>query len=60
MWDVTTQRIVYKLPGHKGVCNEVDWTDSIIASASNDKTLFIGELNVEVRFFGTSPRLILS
>ncbi|TPX63713.1 hypothetical protein SpCBS45565_g06385 [Spizellomyces sp. 'palustris'] len=47
VWDVATQKIVYKLPGHKGVCNEVDWTNSIIASASNDRTLFIGELNVE-------------
>ncbi|KAI8824431.1 WD40-repeat-containing domain protein [Fimicolochytrium jonesii] len=47
VWDVSAQKIVYKLPGHKGVCNEVDWTHSIIASASNDKTLFIGELNVD-------------
>ncbi|KAI9090465.1 CG3436-like protein [Phlyctochytrium arcticum] len=49
VWDVSSQRIVYKLPGHKGVCNQVDWTDTIIASASNDRTLFIGELNVQVK-----------
>ncbi|KAJ3009311.1 hypothetical protein HKX48_008031 [Thoreauomyces humboldtii] len=47
VWDVNTQKIVYKLPGHKGVCNEVDWTGTVIASASNDKTIFIGELNVD-------------
>ncbi|KAI8904641.1 WD40-repeat-containing domain protein [Powellomyces hirtus] len=47
VWDVAARKIVYKLPGHKGVVNEVAWTDTILASASNDRTLFVGELNIE-------------
>ncbi|KAI8851879.1 CG3436-like protein [Chytridium lagenaria] len=47
VWDVSTRRIVYKLPGHKGCVTEVDWhpKEPIIVSSSNDKTLFLGELN---------------
>ncbi|KAJ3054165.1 U5 small nuclear ribonucleoprotein [Rhizophlyctis rosea] len=46
VWDVARGTIAYKLPGHKGCVNEVDWTNTILASASNDKTLFVGELNL--------------
>ncbi|KAJ3209001.1 U5 small nuclear ribonucleoprotein [Dinochytrium kinnereticum] len=47
VWDVSTRRIVYKLPGHKGCVTEVDWhpKEPVIVSSSNDKTLFLGELN---------------
>ncbi|TPX75336.1 hypothetical protein CcCBS67573_g03378 [Chytriomyces confervae] len=47
VWDANLNRIVYKLPGHKGCVTEVDWhpTEPIILSASNDKTLFLGEVN---------------
>ncbi|KAJ3041905.1 U5 small nuclear ribonucleoprotein [Rhizophlyctis rosea] len=45
VWDVARNTVAYKLPGHKGVVNEVDWSNTILASASNDKTLFVGELN---------------
>ncbi|KAL5035617.1 hypothetical protein RTP6_003287 [Batrachochytrium dendrobatidis] len=45
VWDVGSSDIVYKLPGHKGCVNDVDWTGSIIVSGSNDKTAFMGELN---------------
>ncbi|KAI8929012.1 WD40-repeat-containing domain protein [Entophlyctis helioformis] len=45
VWDVATQKIVYKLPGHKGCVNDVDWASTLLASASNDKTVFLGELN---------------
>nr|KAJ3423144.1 U5 small nuclear ribonucleoprotein [Polyrhizophydium stewartii] len=45
VWDVSSESIVYKLPGHKGCVNDVDWSDAILASASSDKTLFVGELN---------------
>ncbi|KAJ3227573.1 hypothetical protein HK099_001422 [Clydaea vesicula] len=43
VWETLTRRIVYKLPGHKGCVNQVDWhpTEPIIASCSNDKTLFL-------------------
>ncbi|KAJ3347171.1 U5 small nuclear ribonucleoprotein [Entophlyctis luteolus] len=47
VWDANTRRIVYKLPGHKGCVTEVDWhpKEPVILSASNDKTLFLGEVN---------------
>ncbi|KAJ3281331.1 hypothetical protein HK104_000082 [Borealophlyctis nickersoniae] len=47
VWDVPKGKIAYKLPGHKGCVNEVDWTGNIVASASNDKTIFVGELNLD-------------
>lgn len=42
-------RIVYKLPGHKGCVNQVSWhpKEPVIASCSNDKTIFLGELDPE-------------
>ncbi|KAI8897382.1 WD40-repeat-containing domain protein [Globomyces pollinis-pini] len=45
VWNSRSGKIVYKLPGHKGCVNEVDWSESMIVSCSNDKTLFVGELN---------------
>ena len=48
VWDVASKKMVYKLPGHKGCVNQVDWSvNSLLASASSDKTVFIGELNVD-------------
>ncbi|KAF6201823.1 hypothetical protein GE061_004218 [Apolygus lucorum] len=46
VWDTTTRRIMYKLPGHNGSVNDVQFhpTEPIIASASSDKTLYLGEL----------------
>ncbi|KAK9505611.1 hypothetical protein O3M35_009622 [Rhynocoris fuscipes] len=46
MWDTTTRRILYKLPGHNGSVNDVQFhpTEPIIASASSDKTIFLGEI----------------
>ena len=46
IWDASSGKMVYKLPGHKGCVNEVDWSGSIVASASNDQTLFLGELDL--------------
>ncbi|KAJ3027329.1 UNVERIFIED_CONTAM: hypothetical protein HDU68_004027 [Siphonaria sp. JEL0065] len=47
VWEVASKKIVYKLPGHKGCVTEVDWhpTEPILLSGSNDKTLFLGEVN---------------
>ncbi|ORY44428.1 WD40 repeat-like protein [Rhizoclosmatium globosum] len=47
VWEVQSRRIVYKLPGHKGCVTEVDWhpTEPILLSCSNDKTLFLGEVD---------------
>lgn len=46
IWEVESRKILYKLPGHKGCVNDVDWhpKEPIIMSASTDKTLFLGEV----------------
>ena len=50
IWDVASQRITYKLPGHKGCVNSVDFhpKEPIIVSGSSDKTLFLGEIAASV------------
>jgi len=47
VWEVATGRIAYKLPGHKGCINQVDFHSSepILLSASTDRTLFMGEIS---------------
>ena len=74
VWDVASRKMVYKLPGHKGIylfniyfvllcmdwiklilglgvgcVTEVDWhpKEPVLVSCSNDKTLFLGEVNPE-------------
>lgn len=46
VWDTTTRRIIYKLPGHNGSVNCVDFhpKEPIILSGSSDKTLYMGEI----------------
>ena len=50
VWDAKSptppHRIAYKLPGHAGSVNEVDFhpTQPIIASCGNDKQIFLGEI----------------
>lgn len=46
VWDVLSQRILYRLPGHSGSVNEVDYhpNEPILLSCSNDKNLFLGEI----------------
>ena len=46
VWDTTSRRILYKLPGHSGSVNEVDFhpTEPILLSGSNDKKIFLGEI----------------
>jgi len=46
VWDTTSRRVVYKLPGHAGSVNEVDFhpKEPIIASCSSDKKIYLGEL----------------
>jgi len=48
IWDTTSRNLLYKLPGHHGSVNEVDFhpSEPIIASASSDKSIFLGELSV--------------
>ncbi|KAF9281971.1 hypothetical protein BGZ68_006296 [Mortierella alpina] len=47
IWDALTRKILYKLPGHKGCVNEVDFhpKEPIVVSCSTDKTMFLGEIN---------------
>lgn len=46
IWDAATKRIAYKLPGHTGCVNEVDFhpLQPIIASCGNDKQIYVGEI----------------
>jgi len=46
VWDTTTRRVVYKLPGHAGSVNDVDFhpVEPIIMSASSDKKIYLGEI----------------
>ncbi|XP_050078035.1 U5 small nuclear ribonucleoprotein 40 kDa protein [Anopheles maculipalpis] len=46
IWDTTSRRILYKLPGHNGSVNDIDFhpTEPIIVSGSSDKTLYLGEI----------------
>lgn len=46
IWDNDSGKIVYKLPGHLGSVNDVAFhpNEPIIASASSDKKVFLGEL----------------
>lgn len=46
IWDALSRKLVYKLPGHKGSCNDATFhpKEPIIGSASSDRTIFLGEL----------------
>ena len=46
VWDVESSKPIYKLPGHKGCVNEVDFhpKEPIIASCSSDRQIYFGEL----------------
>lgn len=46
VWDIHSGELLYKLPGHKGPVREVVFhpSQSIIASCSSDKTVFLGEI----------------
>jgi Prp8 binding protein len=47
VWDANTRNILYKLPGHAGAVNDVVFhpLEPVIASASSDRTIFLGELS---------------
>ena len=46
VWDSSDGRVLYKLPGHRGSVNEVDFhpSEPVIASCSNDKQIYVGEI----------------
>jgi Prp8 binding protein len=47
IWDTTTRRIIYKLPGHNGSVNDVDFhpNEPIIVSGASDKQIYLGEID---------------
>ncbi|XP_057657306.1 U5 small nuclear ribonucleoprotein 40 kDa protein [Diorhabda carinulata] len=47
IWDTTSRRIIYKLPGHNGSINDVKFhpNEPIVVSGSSDKQLFLGEID---------------
>ena len=47
IWDATTTKLLYALPGHKGSVNDVIFNpvrSDVVASCGSDKQIFIGEL----------------
>lgn len=47
IWDYLSEKPVYKLPGHKGSVNQVDWIGNVLASCSNDGTILLGEIDLD-------------
>lgn len=47
IWDTTSRRILYKLPGHNGSVNDVDFhpNEPIVVSGASDKQLYLGEID---------------
>ncbi|XP_063903689.1 U5 small nuclear ribonucleoprotein 40 kDa protein-like [Zophobas morio] len=47
IWDTASGRTIYKLPGHNGSVNDVDFhpTEPIVLSGASDKQIYLGELN---------------
>jgi len=45
VWDVESRKLVYKLPGHLGSVNDVDFhkVEPIILSVGSDKQIYLGE-----------------
>ncbi|CAI9108526.1 OLC1v1008143C1 [Oldenlandia corymbosa var. corymbosa] len=46
IWDTTSRRILYKLPGHSGSVNECVFhpKEPVIGSCSSDKNIYLGEI----------------
>jgi Prp8 binding protein len=46
IWSTTSRQILYKLPGHAGSVNDVQFhpIDPVIASCGADKAIFLGEI----------------
>lgn len=45
VWEIPTNKLLYKLPGHKGTVNETDFhpIEPILGSCSNDGNIYLGE-----------------
>lgn len=47
VWEVSSRRILYKLPGHQGSVNATDFhpKEPILLSAGSDKKIYLGEID---------------
>ncbi|KAJ8973181.1 hypothetical protein NQ317_007157 [Molorchus minor] len=47
IWDTTSRRMLYKLPGHNGSVNDVKFhpNEPIVVSGSSDKQIYMGEID---------------
>lgn len=47
IWDTTSRRIIYKLPGHNGSVNDVKFhpNEPIVVSGASDKQIYLGEID---------------
>ena len=45
VWETASSKIIYKLPGHLGSVNDVDFhsIEPIVLSAGSDKQIYLGE-----------------
>uniref|UniRef100_A0A0D6R802 Uncharacterized protein n=1 Tax=Araucaria cunninghamii TaxID=56994 RepID=A0A0D6R802_ARACU len=52
IWDTTSRRILYKLPGHNGSVNESVFhpTEPIVGSCSSDKQIYLGEIETNMGY----------
>jgi Prp8 binding protein len=52
IWDTTTRRILYKLPGHTGSVNEIVFhpIEPIVGSCSSDKKVYLGDIEANVGY----------
>jgi len=48
VWHVEQHKLLYRLPGHKGSVNEVQFhpNQPVIGSCSSDRTIYLGELDL--------------
>jgi len=48
VWNVASRALKYRLPGHTGSVNDVDFhpSEPVVLSASSDKRLYLGELTL--------------
>jgi Prp8 binding protein len=46
VWETASRKLMYKLPGHLGSVNEVDFhpIEPIISSCSSDRRIYLGEI----------------
>uniref|UniRef100_A0A915Q5J7 U5 small nuclear ribonucleoprotein 40 kDa protein n=1 Tax=Setaria digitata TaxID=48799 RepID=A0A915Q5J7_9BILA len=49
VWDVSSRRVLYKLPGHQGSVNATDFhpKEPILLSAGSDKKIYLGEIDAQ-------------